>query len=321
MNGHPQQYAESLTDERADWLAWRRNGIGASDIAGILNLSPWASPFSVWASKVDDRTDDHDTPAMEFGRRAEVMIGPWFEERTAYVVNGAQQRCERDGWKFCTVDGMVHASPFDEEPLGVLEIKTTSDTAAEWAEHGVPVHYQCQATWAMHVTNTPRCWFAVLHLAFGRPQFEVYEFARDEADEQFVVEAVTEFWHTHVLTGLPPDTDAHQATTDAIKAHWPTAEGSIDATPDLRRIVGTLRDLKAQAAIYADAITGYENHIRAALGDKEALIDGERVIASWKPQDARRLNTAALKAAHPELVEQFTTTTTSRVLRLPKPKE
>lgn len=38
-------------DDRAEWLEWRRNGIGATDVAGILGVSPWASPWSVWADK------------------------------------------------------------------------------------------------------------------------------------------------------------------------------------------------------------------------------------------------------------------------------
>jgi putative phage-type endonuclease len=312
----------TTTDERADWLAWRRNGIGASDVAGILGLSPWASPFSVWASKADEPADDRDTPAMEFGRRAEVMVAPWFTERTGLYVAGEQTRCTHpvDAWKLCTVDGFVNESPSNvAAPLGVLEIKTTGSSAAEWQAE-VPVHYRCQATWAMHVTDMPACWFAVLHLAFGRPQFEVYEFARDTEDETFVVDAVTRFWHDHVLTGTPPPVDAHQATTDAIKAHWPTAEGSVEADEVSRELVNRLRDLQATALITEMAIVAAQNELRALLGDREALVDGERVIASWKPQDARRLDTAALRAAHPDLCDEFTTTTTSRVLRLPKPK-
>ena len=99
--------------DRTDWLAWRRSGIGASDVAGILGLSPWASPFSVWASKIDDQADDHDNDAMEFGRRAEVMVAPWFADRTGLTVAGEQARCTHrdDTWKLCTVDGFVLDGP------------------------------------------------------------------------------------------------------------------------------------------------------------------------------------------------------------------
>ena len=308
-----------MTD-RADWLNWRRTGLGASDIAGVLGISPWASPFSVWASKTDAHDDDKDTDAMEFGRRAEVMVVPWFTERTGLDVASVQTRCTHhdDQWKLCTVDGFVSDTPFTAA-LGVLEIKTTSASAEEWA-NGVPVYYQCQATWVMHVTDTSQCWFAVLHLAFGRPRFEVYEFHRDLADEQFVVERCEQFWTDHVVTGTPPPVDAHEATTDAIKAHWSTGEGAIDADATGRRIVQRLHAHKATAALLEQNITEAENELRALIGDHETLTHDGQVIASWKSQDAARLDTKAMRAAWPDIAAEFTKTTTSRVLRLPKPK-
>jgi|JI10StandDraft_1071094.scaffolds.fasta_scaffold486332_3 putative phage-type endonuclease len=306
--------------DRTDWLAWRRSGIGASDVAGILGLSPWASPFSVWASKIDDQADDHDNDAKEFGRRAEVMVGPWFTDRTGLTVAGEQARCTHrdDRWKLCTVDGFVLDGPNSDiaSALGVLEIKTTGDSAADWAVE-VPVHYRCQATWAMHVTDLPRCWFAVLHLAFGRPRFEFYEFERDAAEEAFVVDACSRFWHDHVATGHPPAVDGHSATTDAIKAHWPTAEGSLEADALTRRMCDRIRAHKATAKLIEANIAEAENELRAALGDREALVDGTgKVLASWKPQSTARLDGKALKAARPDIAAEYTTTTTTRVLRV-----
>lgn len=306
--------------DRIDWLAWRRSGIGASDVAGILGLSPWASPFSVWASKIDDQADDHDNDAMEFGRRAEVMVGPWFADRTGLTVAGEQARCTHrdDTWKRCTVDGFVFDGPNSDiaSALGVLEIKTTGDSAADWADE-VPVHYRCQATWAMHVTDLPRCWFAVLHLAFGRPRFEVYEFERDAAEEAFVVDACARFWHDYVTTGHPPVVDGHSATTDAIKAHWPTAEGSLEADALTRRMCDRIRAHKATAKLIEANIAEAENELRAALGEREALVDGTgKVLASWKPQSTARLDGKALKAARPDIAAEYTTTTTTRVLRV-----
>lgn len=51
---------EAERAERAEWLQWRRGGLGGSDIAGVLGLSPWSSPWSVWADKVINRTDDNE---------------------------------------------------------------------------------------------------------------------------------------------------------------------------------------------------------------------------------------------------------------------
>jgi len=34
---------------REQWLALRKKGIGGSDAAGVMGMSPWSSPLSVWA--------------------------------------------------------------------------------------------------------------------------------------------------------------------------------------------------------------------------------------------------------------------------------
>ena len=37
--------ATPLPATRAEWLAQRRTGIGGSDVASILGLSPWRTPY------------------------------------------------------------------------------------------------------------------------------------------------------------------------------------------------------------------------------------------------------------------------------------
>ena len=104
-------------EDRQAWLAERRNGVGGSDVAGILGLSPWASPYSVWASKVFGDVDDRDTLAMSFGRRAEQMIAPWFHELTGLYVGGQQTACVHpdNDWQRCTIDGKVYAADAHNE--------------------------------------------------------------------------------------------------------------------------------------------------------------------------------------------------------------
>ena len=55
--------------ERAAWLAERRSGIGGSDIAAILGLSPWKTAVDVWLDKTGQREDDTvgDAEAVRWG--------------------------------------------------------------------------------------------------------------------------------------------------------------------------------------------------------------------------------------------------------------
>lgn len=45
--------AHDFGDDRTAWLAARRKGLGGSDIAPILGLSPWTSPLQTWRRKTD----------------------------------------------------------------------------------------------------------------------------------------------------------------------------------------------------------------------------------------------------------------------------
>ena len=50
----------------------------------------------------------------------------------------------------------------------------------------------------------------------------------------------------------------------------------------------------------------------------DGLLAGVPVV-TWKQQDSRRIDTNALRAAHPDIAEAFSPNKPHRVLRFPKP--
>lgn len=288
-----------------------------------MGLSPWASPYSVWLSKITEQDDNGATEAMEFGTRAEPMLAHWFEDRTGLFVYGEQTWCthKTEPWARCTVDGFIyeHDGLWDmADAISVLEIKTT--TEGVWADK-VPDHYATQATWTMYVTGIDVVHFGVLHLAFGRPTFRTYEFARDEADEAYVVERCKAFWESYVLTGEPPPVDAHQATTDALRRQWEGTGGIREADIDAMALVEEYRYHRAQVKAAEADQEQAANRLRQLLGDDVELHAGGRKLATWKPQERTTVDTAALRKSWPDLVRQFEKTSTTRTLLVPEPKE
>lgn len=308
-----------MSDSRDEWLAWRRGGIGASDVAAIVGLSPWASPYTVWLDKVEGAGDD-DSEAMEAGRMLEPAIGPWFTQRTGLYVLGEQTWCThiQYPWALATVDGFVAESPESDldAVLGGLEVKTTSDSPARWADDGIPAHYQAQAQWQMFVTATERTWFAVLHAAFGL-KLRVYELERDETDIEFLVDHCMTFWIDHVLAGVPPDVDGHPATTEALKAR-PVDAGAEVVDLDAAGLTAHLADLariKADLKVLEADRGACENAIRQALGP---ATEGRSALASvtHREQTTTRVDAKALRARLPRVADRFSTTSTTRVLRV-----
>ena len=73
---------------------------------------------------------------------------------------------------------------------------------------------------------------------------------------------------------------------------------------ELRQLPALIEEAQAEAEAIRDAI-------KAHMGDSEELRAGEYKV-TWKAVTASRLDSKALKAALPEVVERFTKTTTTR---------
>ncbi len=276
-----------MSDERASWLEWRRSGVGASDVPAILGISPWASAWSVWASKLgllpDDQLDDDDP--REFGRRAEAMVAPWFHDKTGLYVTGEQMWLthKAEPWMLATPDALVcddsagftqpaGAAPM-EDVLGPLEIKATNDRP--WST--IPEHYQAQGQWQMAVGGWDRMWFAVLHYR----RLRIYELARNQADIDYMTERARTFWHDHVLAGEPPEVDGSDATAHVLAVLYPEADkgASVELGLEGAELLEALADAKADAKAAEARAKHAGNELRALLGDAYAgTIDGRQVV-------------------------------------------
>lgn len=267
-----------LNTTRADFLAWRKFGIGASDVAALFGMSPWASPYSVWADKLGLSADE-DSEILEYGRRAEPMLKGYFEDRTGLYVVGEQDRRVHPEHEHhrATLDGLAAESP-DGDPLGVVEFKTTS--IRPW-DGPVPDQYAIQVQWQMHVAGHHHAWVGCLH----NRQFRVYEVERDQRVIDLAVERVDAFWHDHVLTEKAPPADASEATARAIAAAYPQhVDGASVPLDDLRWAFDLRADAKERATAAKADITKADNAIKAAIGDAEiGTLAGEKV-ATYKTQ-------------------------------------
>jgi putative phage-type endonuclease len=264
-------------DERTEWLAWRKGGIGASDISALLGMSNFASPMSVYLDKLGLSGPDDDNEYMEFGRRAEPMLVGYFEDRhPGLFVIDCQARVESEANPVhrCTLDGRVVEHP-DGEPIGVAEWKTGGFDVWET----IPDAYACQVQWQMHVDQRDHAWFGVLH---GR-KFRTYEVERDQRAIDFLVEAADEFWTNHVLAEKPPPADGHRATTEALGLAFPDpVEGEAVDLDEVQWALNLREEAKATMANAKVEIARSENAIKAAIGDAEiGHIKGEPII-TWK---------------------------------------
>lgn len=322
------------------WHEWRRGGVGGSDIAALIGLSNYASPTSLYYEKTGALEDrDEDTDRQRIAKRMESVLAAEFNDRTDLFVVGEQTWCEHPvySWARCTVDGFVADTPYGsagaagELSLGTCQMKT--DGRFGWPD-GIPANIRAQCTWEMGVTELRHCWLIVMFAGFRVEVFEIDWNDDAISDWAFMLEAARSFWFDHIMLGTPPPVDDHWATTEALTEVYHDPDGMLDADDAARQLVATVQRAMTITAAAEATEKRWKNELRALLADKTDLIDGwvtkgkrdpkqvPIVLASWREQESTRIDPEAVRDLVPaELVEKCTKTTTSRVLRVSKPKE
>lgn len=298
----------SLVQDSPEWHEQRRRGVGASDVAAILGLSPWTTPLAVYEQKmgVPNQIDEN---LAWFGHALEPVIADWVAAKhpeVGPIFDGFSARSLQWPWLTAAPD-RTSSWPGTLSPQGAelhpVEIKTSSAFSRGTWEAGVPLYYAAQVQAQMAVLGAPRGWLAVLH---GGNDPELYPIERDEEfiqDE--LVPRTRAFWEDHVLAQVPPEP---MTTGEAVRV-WPGDPDldAVEADDLLLEQWKALVDARRWAKTYGSDADRLALEIQKALGDATELRFGDQVLATWKPQaGARRLDTTQLKQDHPDLVAAYT---------------
>lgn len=265
------------------WLAARRPGIGASEIAAVMGISPYDSPFSLWWRK-HMGWDADVNEEMDAGRRLEPAIANWFADAhpDVNVRKTGLWRNDTRPFQLATPDRML--MPPGRAGLkactALLECKAAYSWDG-WGDEGtddIPVHYRAQCLWQMDTLGVD-----LVHVAaFAGLEFRAFQVRRDEKDLVMMREAARRFMAS-LAEGEPPDVDEHSATM-----------------PILRRINAAIEDRKQEipspvalgwlrAKRFKDLATSvekrYSAQMRAHLGTAKTATHDGRTIAARSTDD------------------------------------
>lgn len=328
---------------RAEFLARRMAGIGGSDLAAVLGLSPYKTPFQLWQEKTGRFEPDfspEQQERMHWGNVLEDVVARHYaDERGCKVQRVNAQMVHRD-WPIIignvdrvrvTEGSRARWDDAEHRILGadaVLEVKTASAFAAQdkdsWGEAGtdqVPQHYWMQVQHYLGISGLPWADLAVL---FGGQQFRVYTIHADTALQRDMFAQASDWWQCHVATDTPPDPSNEAEAKLAWATHRVGAQ--VMASPDIAAAVQDLCDVKDQIKALKAEEQRLRDLICPAFGDAEALTYQGQKLASWKANAPSQKTD--WKAAYLDLTptaehtQQFTTTSPgARVLRLAAIKE
>ena len=247
-----------------EWHAARAHGLGGSEIAAVLGLSPFESRYSLWHRKANLIGPVEESPEMEWGTRLEDAVAGKYrdEHRELHVLKPGTYRHVDRPWQIANPDGLSwHVDlGVSEEPIGLLEVKT-SPFGDNWGDAGtdeIPVHVRAQVLWYLDTFGLPFGHVVVLISGLDYREY-VVEYDADEA--KLLRDSAQEFLAT-IDAGTPPPIDDHEATYRAVR----------EMHPDIEPVSHELSDAVARDFLSARAELGaakaLEQKARSAVADE-----------------------------------------------------
>lgn len=252
-----------------DWHDVRSTGIGGSDIAAILGLSPWESAFSLWHRKAGLVGRKPVNAEMDWGHRHEDTIAQWYRDTHpgARLSRTGTWRNRDRPWQLANPDRLMSGRR-------VLEIKT--DRSADgWGEPGtdeIPIYYRCQVLWYLDTLGWDEAHVAVL---IGLSDAREY-ILKWNADEAAVMrDAAQAFWQS-IRDGARPPLDGHDATYRAVRELNPDLEDTeVELPVHLAERYHIACGAEKAAVLYKrEVVSQVLDHMGTA---RRAVCEGERV--------------------------------------------
>jgi putative phage-type endonuclease len=301
----------------------RSSFIGGTDASVIMGVSPYQTPVELWLEKTGQRTrqepDKYKRRILERGKLLEPIILQMAVDKL--IEQGHQVEILRTNHRYYDPEHAFLSCEIDFELLIDGEevngdCKSVHGFARkQWGEEEtdeMPLHYAAQFMHGMGITGRSRTIVAAL---IGLDDVAIYWIDRDDETINAMREKCVTFWNDCILGGNPPDI----MKFSDIKAIYPKDNGkAVEATTDIAEKVLELHNLKHQVKAWEERIETLQLDVAEFISPHSVLTFNGKEIATWKAQDATRLDQKALDAAHPDIVKKFKVTTSTRVFRLKK---
>jgi putative phage-type endonuclease len=209
------------------WHAMRRTGMGGSDIAPALGLSPWKKPIDVYQEKVGELEPFEGNERTRWGQRLEPIIADHYAaQHPEYRIEDPKRtwRHEERWWQLFTVD---RTAWLELIPKRVVEIKARGGRAA--ADYGeardaAPFTDLCQLHWYLAGTELPAGDLAVL---FDTNQYREFHVERDAELEDSLLDEIERFWKRHVIARVPPPPDGSDSFKRYLQRRFSKTTGAL----------------------------------------------------------------------------------------------
>lgn len=289
---------------REQWLELRKHGIGSSEIASVVGLNPWQSPYQLWLVKTGQDNPKPQNFAMTAGHYLEDAVSRFWQDATGREViksSAGDWLIQDDAHPFLQVSPdrtYWLGTSRSANAKGILECKTTQK--------------------AIDTDDIPRHWFAQVQYQLGVAGLQQGSLAWLTAGRNFdhkdlnlvpdfyawLVDEASRFWQDNVLGGKEPELTTLEDVMHKYNQHTPgkVAEASIytyEAWGELKAVRDNIAQLKEQQE-------QLEEKLKLAIGDAESIAYEGQTLATWRAAKAsQKFDAKAYQADHPDLCQPY----------------
>lgn len=317
-----------------EWLAYRRRGIGGSDVAAILGISPFRTARDIYYDKLNIASAEDDTGnwvALEMGHLLEDLVAKIFQKKTGLEIYQVKKMFCHPQYRFMLAD-VDYFVKLPDGGSAILEIKTTNYNARDrWWKDGeavVPPYYETQGRHYMAVMDLDKAYFCCL---YGNTEDEVIvrELNRDFSYEDEMLYLEQDFWEQHVMKKLPPPyTEDGTLIIESSRRHFGPADLSapaVELKPEITSVLMQylkLQEEKRSSEKYSKKLEQEMLRLRgmmiAEMGTSCTAMsqkDGLNYVVTYNPVRKTGIDKDGLlrlELLYPEIYKQFVSVSESR---------
>jgi putative phage-type endonuclease len=283
------------------WLELRRQGLGASDMAAVMGVSPYKTPYQLWAEKTGMTPEQKVGDAARRGVILEDAVGQYYEQERGVKLRKSNGivRLKKHPRIMASLDRTIVG-----ETKGIVEIKTSA--SPRWSMWPVPPEVMIQVHVQMGIVGAE--WCDVVALLGGlvfkieRVEFDAQLWAEIQRSAMLFLEAID--------TKTPPQLEALDAQAYAIATPQESDE-FVEADSSLENVYRQLREVNAELHFLEEKKGSLEIILKEAIGNKAGLA-GAGWTVYWKQARPSQVTdwkmVAQAAGALPSVISTYTDT-------------
>lgn len=276
----------------------RSKGIGSSDIAAVIGVSPYKTPLELWKEKTGRKDQFEGNKYTEAGTLLEPVVAAYFENKTEHRVikkTAAEYLVVHPDHDFIRVHPDREYFISDKVGRGVLECKTVNHKSIDL--ENIPMEWFCQNQYQIGTCGHSEGHIAWLEWGLN---FFYKRFDFDPSFYEYLVNEAGAFWVNNVLKDIPPEPINEQDVLDLFPSH--ETGKKIAATDMLYGVYQKIVELKEKKSSVEADLKHYAEQVKLAMQDAESVVWNGETLFTWKKaKDSLRISSTKLKKENPEL--------------------